>query len=152
MSIHYKDLFESIARFGTNISPLLNEQISLGTPVEPFPIKSLWQNEQLLPERTGLYCYALPDGTVVYVGMGRIRARVWHHLRSPINLVEGDRKEQGFPKNRWAGRPDTRDFDTGEMLVTAASVTPEECTGMLEGYAIWLLKRRTEGRCLNIAD
>jgi hypothetical protein len=41
-------------------------------------------------------------------------------------------------------------LDTGEMLVTGASVTPEECTGMLEGYAIWLLKKK--GRCLNVAD
>ena len=52
----------------------------------------------------------------------------------------------------WAGRHDMRDFDTGEMLVTGASVTPEDCIGMLESYAIWLLKRRTKGRCLNVAD
>ena len=86
--------------------------------------------------------------------MGYIKARVWHHLGSPHNMVgsEGAGKEQGFPMHHWAGRLGTEGFGEGTVLVTAAAVHPADCTRMLEGFAIWQLKRSTNNECLNIAD
>jgi hypothetical protein len=154
VSIHYRELFSRTGEFAGRLYDLIGQRITITEPVIPFPVKLLWKKYTQLPDKTGLYSYCLPNGDCCYVGMGHVRARVWHHLGSPCNKShsEAGEKEQGFPNHRWIGRSGTDEFGTGEMLVTAVAATPPECTRMLEGFAIWLLKTRTNNDCLNIAD
>lgn len=156
MPISYCDLFNKIEDFGKYLSNHIDERIVIRPAIGPIEFRFLWRDDHLFPEDIGLYVYSRPSGQVVYVGMGNVRKRVWHHLGLPTNIkIDGNYKEQGFPNHRWTHLDvpiDHQLFISGTMLVSAVSVQPASLVRLLEAYAIWYLKKHSGGHCLNIAD
>lgn len=112
------------------------------------PINGRWldQQDHVLGDSSGVYCYADSAGTVLYVGKAQsamLRARIWHHLGTPAQNRDQLPNRMGpiYPSNEWTlkkrGKESARQIIiAGDFTVIAVEIVPREYASIFEGAAL----------------